>query len=181
VSTRKRTVLRSIRLTQEIDSQLRKDAEADGITVNSMINKILTKSIEWDTHVEKFNFVSISKETFQALIELCSDNEIEKVATAVGSQTIEAITLFLYQKLNLETVLKTISTYSKYSGLFTSQIEVDEGNYSITLHHDLGNGWSIFLKCVFSQFISRALGIEPEIQTSDEVAVFSFHTSRLKT
>jgi hypothetical protein len=181
MSTRKKTVLRTIRLTPQIDSQLQKDAKENDVTVNSIINKILTKRIEWDTHIEKFKFVSISRETFQALLELCNDREIEKVATIVGNQTLEAITLFWYQKLNLETILKTLSTYSKYSGLLTSEIEVDEGNYSITFHHDLGKRWSIFLKCMASQFLKTALGIEPKIQTSDNVVVFSFYAPPLKT
>ena len=50
----KRTVLKTIRITQELDNLLQKDAKAKGINVNSYINSIFTKHSEWDRFVEKF-------------------------------------------------------------------------------------------------------------------------------
>jgi hypothetical protein len=160
MSTRK-TVLRTVRLAQEMDRQLQEDAEANGMTVNGLMNRILTKYIKWDTHIEKFKFVSITNETLKLFLEEGSDNEIERIATDTGRKTIEGITLFWFHKLNLETALKTASIYGRYSGLLTSEIKVDEGNYKIIFHHDLGDKWSLFLKCAINQFIKTSLGIVP--------------------
>ena len=176
MSTRKRTVLRTVRLAQEMDRKLQEDAEANGMTVNGLMNKILTKYIKWDTHIEKFKFVSITNETFKFLLEECSDSEIERIATASERKAIEDITLFWFHKLNLETALKTASIYSRYSGLLTSETKVDEGNYTITFHHDLGEKWSLFLKCVINQFFKTVLGIVPQIQISDNVVLVSFYS-----
>jgi len=176
MSTRKKTVLRTIRLPQEMDRQLQEDAEANGMTVNGLMNRILRKYIKWDTHIEKLKFVSITNETLKFLLEACSDNEIERIATDIGCKTIESITLFWFHKLNLETALKTASIYGRYSGLLTSEIKVDEGNYTIIFHHELGDKWSLFLKCAINQFVKTTLGIVPQIQISNNVVLVSFHS-----
>ncbi|HKR74034.1 MAG TPA: hypothetical protein VJR94_07975 [Candidatus Nitrosocosmicus sp.] len=44
----KKTVLKTIRITQELDNLLQKDAKAKGMNVNSYINSIFTKHTEWD-------------------------------------------------------------------------------------------------------------------------------------
>nr|MDO8099203.1 ribbon-helix-helix protein, CopG family [Candidatus Njordarchaeota archaeon] len=47
---RRKTILRTIRLTKELDDVLQEDAEANGISVSALINRIIKKHAEWDRH-----------------------------------------------------------------------------------------------------------------------------------
>jgi hypothetical protein len=173
---RKKTVLKTVRLTQELDSLLRGDAEAGGMTVNSLINRIMTKYVEWDRHIEKFRFISIADETFRSILEEVDDSKVEQIATDMGSKMPKAVTLFWFKRLNLDTVLKTISNYGKYSGLHTNEIRFDEGECIITFHHELGRKWSMFLKNLISQYIKTGLGIVPQTEITDSMVLVSFYT-----
>jgi len=159
---------------------LQEEAEANGLTVNGLINRILTKHQEWDIHAEKFRFVSIASETFRTLLDECHENKIEQIGAELGSKIPVGVTLFWFKKLNLETVLKTISNYGKYSGLQTNEIKVEGDKYTIAFHHELGPKWSTYLKSFMSQYIKTALGIMPhaEITYNTVLVSFNLHLSR---
>lgn len=172
---RKKTVLRTVRLNQELDSILRDDAEASGLTVNGLINRIMTKYVEWDRHVERFGFVSFARQTFKSILEEVDECKVEQIATNTGSPTLEAVTLFWFKKLNVETLLKTISNYCRYSGLGTSEIKVDGAQCTMTFRHDLGRKYSIYLKTAISQFVKTTLGLVPKAEITHDMLLVSFH------
>jgi hypothetical protein len=175
-TNKKKTVFRSVRLTQELDSILRDDAEASNMSVNGLINRIMTKYVEWDRHTERFGFISFAKQTFRSILNEVDDSKVEQIATNTASLTLKTVTLFWFKKLNLKTLLKTISNYCKYSGLGTSEIEVNGALFTMTFHHDLGRKYSIYLKNAISQFVKTALGTVPETEATDDLVVIRFCT-----
>jgi hypothetical protein len=170
----KKTVLRTVRLTQDLDVMLRDDAKAKGTTVNGLINNILTKYAEWDRHLEKFRFISIASEAFKSIISELDDDQIERIGSEVGSTMPKAVALFWFKKLNLEALLKTISNYGKYSGLQRNEIKVEGNEVIITFYHELGLKWSVFLKNLICQFVKSVLGVVPKTEITDDMLLVSF-------
>jgi uncharacterized protein (DUF1778 family) len=171
---RKKTVLRTIRLTQELDDLLQKDAQAKGISVNAFINGLMMKYVEWDRYINKFSFISIASETFKSILNVVDNKKLENIAKDLGSEMPKAVAMFWFKKLNLETSLNTITLFGKYSGLHANEIEFNEGNYIITFHHNLGEKWSTFLRHFISQFISSAVGIIPQTDATSNLVIASF-------
>src|SRR5512139_817158 len=97
---KKKTVLRTVRLNQELDYRLRDDAELHDLTVNGLINRIMTKYVEWDRHTERFGFVSFARGTFKSILEEVDDCKVEQIASDAGSLALEAVTLFWFKELN---------------------------------------------------------------------------------
>lgn len=178
---RKKTILRTVRLNQELDSMLRDDAEQSNLTVNGLINRIMTKYVEWDRHTERFGFISFARQTFKSILEEVDECKIEQIATNTASPTLKAVTLFWFKELNAETLLKTISNYCKYSGLGTSEIKVDGGQCTITFHHDLGRKYSIYLKNTIGQFVKTTLGLVPKTEIAHDMLFVSFHMPQSKS
>jgi hypothetical protein len=181
VSAKKKTVLRTVRLNQELDSILRDDAEESDLTVNGLINRIMTKYIEWDRYTEKFGFISFARHTFKSILEEVDECKVEQIATNIASPTLKAVALFWFKELNAETLLKTISNYCKYSGLGTSEIRVDGALCTMTFHHDLGRKYSIYLKNAISQFVKTTLGLVPKTEVADDLVQVGFHVPQLKS
>ena len=173
-SKTRKTVLRTVRLSQELDDLLRKDAEENDLSINSLINKIMAKYIEWDRHIKKFRFVSVTSETLRAFFNEVGDEKLENIAKELGSDLTSAVSMLWSEKVDLDAFLRMISLYSKYSGLFIREFRADERGYVITFHHKLGIKWSIFLKHFMSQSFKSALGIEPETFATANLAVISF-------
>ncbi len=174
-SKRKKTVLRTVRLDQELNCILRDDAEQSNLTVNGLINRIMTKYSEWDRYTDRFGFVSFARQTFKSILEEVDECKLEQIATDMGNATLKAVTLFWFKELNAETLLKTIVNYCKYSGLAASEIKVDGAQCTMTFRHDLGRKYSIYLKTVISQFVKTSLGIVPKTEITYDMLIASFH------
>jgi hypothetical protein len=172
---KKKTVLRTIRLSEEIDNLLEKDAREQNITPNALISKIMTKYVEWDRHTEKFGFISFARQTFKSILEELDERKVEQVATNMGGPTLKAVTLFWFKELNAETLQKTISNYCRYSGLGVSEVKIDGAQCTMTFHHDLGRKYSIYLKNAISQFVKTTLGVVPETEITHDMFLVSFH------
>lgn len=181
MSGRSKTVLRTVRLSKEFDDVLQKDAKENGITASSLFNKLVKKYVEWDRHIEKFRFVSLAAETFQTLLEKMDDETLDSVVHTLGGNLPDAVTLYLFKKVDLDTILRTISVYGKYSGLFTATLDHEEGRNMVTLHHGLGNKWSTTIGLFLSQFIKNRLGVAPEVTATNNSAVLTFRVERQDT
>ena len=77
--SKKKTVLKTIRMDKDLDDALDKDAEEHGVSENALISSILAKYIEWDRYAEKFGRVSLPSEALKAIIEA---TEQDKLRTA---------------------------------------------------------------------------------------------------
>jgi hypothetical protein len=173
-SKRKKTAVMTVRLSKELNDVLLEDAESNGITASSLVNRIVKKYVEWDRHAEKFRFVSIPAENFRSLLEQLDDKTIPSLVRALGLDQPEALTLFWFKKISLETVLETVNVLGKYSGLFVHEIEYKEGSHIITLRHGLGRKWSAYIGTFISEFIEKELNVVPETICTDETAVITF-------
>jgi hypothetical protein len=109
MNSSKKTVLRTFRLTQELDSVVQEEAQARGVSVNTLINQIMKKFSEWDRHIEKFGFVSVSCEVFRTIAAEVEDAKLETIIGTLGSRVPEALTLYCFKKVSLDAALRMIS------------------------------------------------------------------------
>jgi hypothetical protein len=172
---RKKTVLRTIRLSDEIDHLLEQDAQKQNISTNALVGKIMTRYVEWDRIIEKLDFVSFPNSFFVALINEVSDEKIQEIASQEAIRQINNQTMWDFGKTDFDTLLKTILLVGKYG--ISSDISVEtwgEGNYVITLHHRWGKKGVVYLKSFFDSFIRSELGVQPRIDIADNVMAVSF-------
>jgi hypothetical protein len=137
--------------------------------------------MEWDRYIAKFRFISIASEVFKSILEEVDDNKLENIASDLGNNMPKAVTMFWFKELNLETFIKTISLYGKYSGLHANEVEIKEGKCTITFHHELGRKWSTFLRHFISEYVNSVMGVVPQTDVTGNLVVVSFSTGLLKS
>src|SRR5947199_8997591 len=81
-----KTVIRSVRITKELDNLLEKDAKAKRVSVNSLISMIMTKYVEMDRYNERFGTITLRREGFRSILEAIEDDRITTLAKEIGSQ-----------------------------------------------------------------------------------------------
>jgi hypothetical protein len=74
VRENKKTMLRAIRLSKDLDDLLQKDANSKRITVGALISTILIKYSQWDRYTEKFDMITFRHETLSAILEATEDD-----------------------------------------------------------------------------------------------------------
>src|SRR5271157_401646 len=173
---KKKTTLRTIRLSEEMDNLLERDAQEQNISINGLVSQIMTRYVEWDRAVEKLNFVSFSNAFFVSLINEVSDDRLKEIASQEAIRQVKNHAMLDFGKADFDMLLKTILLIGKYG--IASYVSVDswgEGSYVITLHHIWGQKGVIFLRSFFDTLIRNELRVQPTIDVADNVMAISFH------
>ena len=168
------TTTRTIRLPSNIDAILQKDAKEKRTTVNSLISTALTKYAEWDRYAESFEFICLPRNGFKLIIDSLDDETIKQIAEELGSRSPKELMMFIFKKMTLDAFMSLGSLFSRYAGFRTYELETNERNYTLVIHHDLGRKWSIFLAHLGSQELKSILGIVPKFHITEYSVVFEF-------
>jgi hypothetical protein len=172
--TGKKTLLRTIRITQELEDLLQKDAQLKRISVNSLISSIMTKYAEWDRFRERFATISLNPRGLCAFLESVDDNRVETVARELGSTLTREFILFVSKKINLETYLMHLSLLCRYGGFAHLEVENEGRDYTITLLHAMGQKWSNYLMNVIDEIMKHDLSIVPRFNVTKNAVVIRF-------
>jgi hypothetical protein len=174
-STRKSATLRTIRLTRDLDNLLQKDAKSKRISINSLLTSIIVKYAEWDRYAEKFGLVSLSRADSKLILEAIEDNKVSQIGNDLGKRAFKEFLMLWFKKTDVEKVLEGISLWCKYAGIAEYDFETDGRNYTITLHHDIGEKWSNLIGHLISQGIKTELGLpNTKLDFTDSLIIIKF-------
>jgi hypothetical protein len=165
---RRKTVLRTVRITSDLDHTLEKDARAKKATVNALIGSIFTKYAEWDRFTEKLGFVSISGLFLRELLARLTVEEIGELGREMGKRLPGEMARFWFKQVNVDALIGLISLYCTYAGAGEYELETNGRDYSVVVHHNLGEKWSIYLENLISTASEEALRIRPKFIASED-------------
>lgn len=175
-----KTVLRTIRINQQLDSLLQKDAKSKSLSLNALITSVLNKYADWDRYTEKFGFISLTRDSFKSILETVDEERLTRAAREAGGRVPREFMLFWFKRISVETFLRYISLFCRYGQVAEYEVETDGKNYTITAHHSLGENWSIFLRHMVEQGMKTTLGITPEFETSRNSVVGRFTVNQAR-
>jgi hypothetical protein len=170
----RKTVFRSLRLTEELDAAIQKEAVARGLPVNSLVSQVLTKFAEWDRHAEKFGFVMITRDGFRSLIEAIPDERLARVGPELGSTNPKEMTLFWFKRLGVDPFLRYLALYCRYGRIGEYEVEREASTYTITIHHELGAKYSSYLADFFGAAVRSVVGVPATIERGRNAIVVRF-------
>ena len=175
-SAKNKTVIRSIRITKDLDDMLQKDAKTKRISLNALIGSIMTKYAEMDRYNERYDTITLKQESFESILQVVEDDMLAQVAKEIGSLIPKQFLLFWFKRSDLESYLRYLSLVCRYNGFGEYEVESDDDrtNYTITIIHNMGEKWSKFLKDWLEQGMKTTTGIIAKIEISKNTVVARF-------
>ncbi len=170
----KKTVLRSVRIPQELEEVLSKDAEVKGLSVNALVSTILTKYAQWDRYAEKFGLVTITRTGLRALVDSLDEETMVRLAEEMGSLNPREMTMFWFKKLSLDTFFSYLNLICRYGRIGEYEVEMEGRNCTILLHHGLGPNMSQWLGHFYTQAIREIVGVVPKAEVGRSSLVLKF-------
>jgi len=170
----KKTVLRSIRIPEELEKILAKDAETKGLSVNALVASILTKYSQWDRYADKFGLVTISRVGLRSMIEGLDEESAIRVARETGGQNPRQMTMFWFKKTNLDSFQSYLDIICRYGGIGQYELEMDSRNCTILYHHGLGLNVSKYLGYFFTEAIREIVGVAAKTEAGRNTLVLRF-------
>ena len=109
-----KSVLRSIRIKRDLQLILERDAASKGISVNALVNAVLTRYAEWDRYTEKFGVVTLAKTGYAAMFDAIPDEEIDRLGERIGGSNPRDMTLFWFKSLGMDAFARYLHLIARY-------------------------------------------------------------------
>ena len=171
-SPRRRTVPKSFRIDQSAAAAVEREAAARNISSNTLVNQILTQFAEFDRFTRRINTVEISASIFRSLLEGMEEGRVIDLAKSTGSSIPQAFANSRTGKVTTESLLDHLRLSGKYGHWYEFNEAPDPQNALVTLVHELGLNWSIFLVHYVTAMFEQ-IGISPRIEMSDRSVAFT--------
>lgn len=159
----------TFRIDRKIADQIQMESGDKMISINNLVNRILTQYVEWGRFESKIGMVPISKQVIRALFSKLTEADLIDLAKSTGKSTIKDITIFLNNETTLDLFLNWFELRMKNS--FAEIIRSVEApdNESLTVRHDLGYKWSFYHKLILESICNEMFQYPLRVDISDSI------------
>ncbi len=170
----KKTSTITFRIDEKYEKGLRKEAEEKRISLNMLANQILGDHVELDQYMKKFGMVEMSKGSFRELLNSMDEKNIINFAKSVGSKEPKDFILFKWKELTNDSITDFIKMYFEHCGYGMCDMQKDDSESTVSVHHELGRNGSIFLKAFLEAIIQSTLEKEGKVETTENSVTLKF-------
>jgi hypothetical protein len=171
-----KTVPKSFRIDESALRAVEAEAASLNVSPNTLVNQILKQFSEFDRFARKINTVKISSAPFRGLLSAADVSQLIEVAKSAGSSIPQAFVTAKYGKVDVEALIGHVRSLATYAQLFEFSETLDSHNHIVTLIHDFGLNWSIFLVHYITAMLAQ-VGLKPKLEMSDRSVTFTVSIS----
>jgi len=168
---KEKTVTISFRVNESAFKALQEEAKKHNISLNTLANQMFVEFSEYDRFLERFRMVKLSEPTLKRIINAATDETIEEAGRQAGGSVPQGFMLAKEGEISKQGIMEYLRLMGAHANLFDYSEVVHSGGNSITLTHDMGPKWSLFLtNYVLSIF--KTLNEKPKItQLPDAITI----------
>ncbi len=166
-------ITKSFRLNAGVVKKLRFQAEHEGMTINSSVNHILLKYVQWDMFEPYSGLVPLAKPVVAELFGKRSIEEIVEIAARVGKNAVLGAATTIKGKVDLNSFLSFLEAEMNHYGIHIRH-NIEGNTHIYTLKHELGENWSIYFKTVLDSIFNEVLEKHIETIISKTTLEFKF-------
>jgi hypothetical protein len=134
----------SIRIDSDLSNKLHEKCLEQKISLNTLINHMLEKQVNWHELTSEMGWVSMFRTTFRELTDSVSKDMIEKIAETTATSDLKNSLNYLYGYIDLDSILdlfkkRCLSTNVQYREMIVNGVK------KIIIQHDLGKNWPFLI------------------------------------
>jgi len=134
----------SIRIDSDLSSKLHEKCIEQKISLNTLINHLLEKQVNWHDLTAEMGWVSMFRSTFRELSDSIPKEKIEKILETTGTSDFKNSLNYMYGYIDLDSILdlfkkRCLSTNVQYRKMMVN------GVIKIIIQHDLGENWPLLI------------------------------------
>jgi len=169
----------TFRVPEEVLDFVRQEAIEQKVSLNTVVNQILTKHYEWDAFAQKYGFVSFSPEYYKGLLEAADEKALARQALRTAPLLTDYIRLS-ENGVDVESMIHGFRIAAKYNGLGRLEMKREEPRYQLYLHHRFGEKHSVYVKSLLESIISSIVGTTPTTEMTANSVIVGFQTTRAR-
>jgi hypothetical protein len=154
VDEKKRSVGRSFRINEKNLDILFEEAEREGISLNSLVNKVFKDYCDYQRFFKRYSCIGLTQKSFSRIVEACPKGVLEEIAKKAGSVTALDIFRTMGLAFDFDGARYFISkVLADYAGWFKLEHYVMKDKEVFHMRHDLGENWSTYIAQVTSTLL----------------------------
>jgi hypothetical protein len=161
----------TFRLDEGVLTTLREESERRHVSLNTMVNQILQRFIEWDMYESKVGMISLFRPVAAQLFKKMNKQEIIELASSRDATNDAA--LFMKSTVDLESFLSWLDIRLRSSSVEISH-NIKNGSHTYILKHDLGENYSLYQKTILELIFNNVLGKPIDCSFSDTILSLRF-------
>ncbi len=169
----KKTSTMTFRIDENVLNILRSESERNQVTLNSLVNQLLKRYVEWDMYEPKVGLIPIAKPIVVELFSKMSKEDISNMAKKIGKDVVHDIALFMKNKMDLDSFLSWFETRMT-SSLTETNHTIQDGYHVYVLKHELGENWSLYHKIVIELLFNEIFNKTVNVTVSNTTIRFRF-------
>jgi hypothetical protein len=173
IQDKRKTSTFTLRIDDSIIKSLQTESELYNISLNTLINKILTRYIEWDSYAPKVGMIPMAKPIIANLFNMMNDEEISDLVSNFGKNVVQDIAYFMKMKTDPDSFLTWFEIRMKRSFVEFNHLEENDRHMYI-LKHDLGYNWSLYHKKILEKIFNEIFNKPINISISDFMLMIQF-------
>lgn len=154
----------SCRIDTETYNSLATDAKSKGISMNSLINSIIKRHLQWDLFAEEIGLISLTKHTMKKIFQTMDVETIKKIAQDVGGTVPQELFYLSYDKRDFTNLMKMLQISNSRFGKV--KYYVNDTTHYLYILHGVCKNFSIFL-AETHQTLAYNLSLKFNIEHSD--------------
>lgn len=172
VARKSRTVPKSFRVDESALKAVETEAVSQSVSPNTLVNQLLKQYADFDRFARKINTVKISSTMFRGILSAADRDQLIEVAKTAGSSIPQAFATAKSGRVDRESFLEHIRSLATYAHLCEVSETTDAHVEVVTLIHDFGLNWSIFLVHYITSMFAQ-IGVALKLEMSDRSVIFA--------
>lgn len=160
----KGTTTISCRLDKTIFELLQEDSKTRGISLNSLVNKIMKRYISWERYADQIGFIPLAKETVRLIFEALDEKKIQAIAKASGKTVPRDLIILMFNKIDFSSTISFMEITCARFGTVQHRVEGD--THELTIHHGVSKKFSNFM-AEGTKAMAEELGFKITIKSAD--------------
>jgi hypothetical protein len=170
---KRKTSTFTLRIDEDIIKLLQNESQLQDISLNTLINKILKRYVEWDSYEPKVGMIPMAKPVITTLFNMMSEEEVSDLVLNFGKNVVQDIAYFMKMKSDPNSFLTWFEIRMRRSFVEFNHLQEDDNNIYI-LKHDLGYNWSLYHKKILEKIFNEVFNKPVKIAISNFMLTIQF-------
>jgi len=158
----------SFRIYSEVMTTLDREAERLRVSVNSLVNQVLSNYTAFNRIVEHMQAVPLNRALFTQMLEAIEISAMERIGRELGPKIVKQTFKFLNLDYDVDNLIKHyFQPVSMHSRWYVFNVAGSGSNRRLMFEHPYGPKWSVFLKGYLGGIIKSITGSDPRITVED--------------
>lgn len=164
----------TFRIDDDILHKLRTESEHRETSLNTFVNHIFKRYVEWDMYEAKVGMVPISKPIIVELFGRMTKDQVVELANRIGKNVVRDTALFMQGgDISLNSFISWFEARMRASSVEINH-NIKNNIHTFIIKHDLGENWSLYHSIVLDLIFKEVLAKKVDFDYNVSMISFKF-------